>query len=161
MQWELKKNQLINLLQSLNFTALSDTASWEWDPSGVYTVHSFYNFLNFGGVKCTLIKSVWALKIPLKYKLFLWLSLNNRILTKDNLSKQGWRGTCGAPETVSHLFFHCNIIKDFWIKVLNGHPQGRNLSKDSLGDYWSSCLTLSVLDMKFWGTLLSAVLWVI
>lgn len=23
-------------------------------------------------------------------------------------------------------FFHCDIINEFWIRVLNGHPQGRN-----------------------------------
>jgi zinc-binding in reverse transcriptase len=47
-----------------------------------------YNFLCFGGVITHLPKSVWALKIPLKHKLFIWIALHNKILTKNNLHKK-------------------------------------------------------------------------
>ena len=48
------------------------------------------------------------MKIALKIKVFLWLMIKERILTKDNLSKKGWIGTknyefLGADESVGHL----------------------------------------------------------
>jgi hypothetical protein len=65
-----EKTQLIALLQSLNFSAELDSAIWVLESSDLYSVNSMYTFLNFGGVKCPIIKSVWTLKIPLKHKLF-------------------------------------------------------------------------------------------
>jgi zinc-binding in reverse transcriptase len=72
----------------------------------------------WGGVTINLSKLVWALKIPMKNKLFLWMTLHNKILTKDNLDKQGWTKDsscmfCSVRETVDHLFFHCPFILDF------------------------------------------------
>jgi hypothetical protein len=40
-------------------------------------------FLNFRGVKISLVGSVWQLKLPLKIKLFIWLTLQGKILTQD------------------------------------------------------------------------------
>jgi zinc-binding in reverse transcriptase len=87
-----------------------------------------YNFLCFGGIKTNLSTSVWALKIPLKNKLFLWMVLHNKILTKDNLIKRGWSGHtscafCIFTESVDHIFFNCTFITDFWDKITHGHPQ--------------------------------------
>jgi zinc-binding in reverse transcriptase len=49
----------------------------------------------------------WALKIPLKYKLFIWMTLNNKILTEVNLWKRKWteetfRVFCSAIDIVEH-----------------------------------------------------------
>jgi hypothetical protein len=35
---------------------------------------------------------LWKIKIPLKFKVFLWLLYREAILTKDNLVKRNWRG---------------------------------------------------------------------
>lgn len=57
--------------------------------------------------------------MPLKVKAFSWLVIKNRILTKDNLSKKGWKGAkfcefCDYEESVNHLFFFCSLAKFLW-----------------------------------------------
>lgn len=65
-------------------------------------------------------KKVWKFKIPLKIKIFIWLFAKNKILTKDNLFKKGWRKGdkkcqfCHLEETVQHLFFECPVAKLLW-----------------------------------------------
>jgi zinc-binding in reverse transcriptase len=81
------------------------------------------------GIKTSLSKLVWALKILLmKNKLFLWMDLHNKILIKDNLCKRGCTGDscvfCTSGKIVEHLFCHCPFMFDFWAKILTVHPQG-------------------------------------
>jgi zinc-binding in reverse transcriptase len=76
------EEQLLSILQSLSISTDPDSALWQREPSGLYTVKSMYNFLNSCGISYSFTKSVWSLKIPLKNKLFLWLTLHNKILTK-------------------------------------------------------------------------------
>jgi zinc-binding in reverse transcriptase len=92
---------------------------------------SLYIIFYILGVPINLFRSVWALKISLKNKLFFWMVLHNKILTKDNLSKRGWTRNnscmfCTTQKIVDHLFFHCPFILNFWHKILSNHPQ-RNL----------------------------------
>jgi zinc-binding in reverse transcriptase len=83
-----EKIQHVALLESLQFTSLPNSAIWTWEVSGSYTIKSIYNFLCFGGLHTPTSHSIWSLKISLKHKLFLWLALHNKILTKDNLRKK-------------------------------------------------------------------------
>jgi hypothetical protein len=62
---------------------------------------------------------IWRLKVPLKIKAFIWLIVKNRILTKINLAKKGWKGSvlcefCGGNEDMNHLFFKCPMDKYNW-----------------------------------------------
>jgi hypothetical protein len=64
-------------------------------------------------------KSMWTLKLPLRIKVFCWLVIKNRILTKENLKKKGWkkvelREFCDDHETEEHLFFLCPLAKYIW-----------------------------------------------
>ena len=58
-------------------------------------------------------------RLPHKAKVFLWLVLHNKILTKDNLSKRNWKWNlncvfCGLPESINHLFFQCSVARFIW-----------------------------------------------
>ena len=55
-------------------------------------------------------KFLWKSKLPQKIKIFIWLVVRNKILTKDNLKKRNWNGSqeccfCGVDESIDHLFF--------------------------------------------------------
>jgi hypothetical protein len=57
--------------------------------------------------------------LPHKIKVFLWLVLKNKILTKDNLRKRNWQDSldcvfCGLPESINHLFFQCSVSRFVW-----------------------------------------------
>jgi hypothetical protein len=43
-----EKNQIIDILFVVNFFTDLDYALWQWEDSGLYSVKSMYNFLNFG-----------------------------------------------------------------------------------------------------------------
>ena len=57
---------------------------------------------------------------PIKAEITLWLTLNNKLLTWDNLQKRGWIGPsrcalCHSDEeTSSHLFNLCSYAKSIW-----------------------------------------------
>ena len=65
-------------------------------------------------------KQLWKSKGPLKAKITLWLTLNNKLLTWDNLQKRGWIGPnrCALcysdEEIVSHLFNFCSYAEFVW-----------------------------------------------
>jgi hypothetical protein len=60
------------------------------------------------------IRSLWKLKAPLKFKIFLWYLRRGVVLTKGNLAKRNWHGSktccfCHKDETIRHLFFECHF----------------------------------------------------
>jgi hypothetical protein len=67
---------------------------------------------------------IWDWMLPLKIKLFVWLLLEKKILTWENLSKRGFEGPsrcvlCGInEENTNHLFVECRFTKDIWFIVL-------------------------------------------
>lgn len=80
---------------------------------------------------------VWALPIPPKISIFLWLLLHNRILTKNNLSRRGWSGDmkchfCPDMEDTNHLFLNYQQAKKIWFWL--GRTQDCFDTWDSLTD---------------------------
>jgi zinc-binding in reverse transcriptase len=96
-----------------------DLIKWRWSKDGIFTVHSFYLWLNDGGLLSKDFETVWHSKIPLKIQIFMCLVRKNRILTKINLKKRGWSGNvqcvfCGEEKTNDHLFVSCFYILCIW-----------------------------------------------
>ena len=59
---------------------------WEWmaNPSGRYTTQSAYNWMRkiaVEGIQDQAFEELWKLKVPLKYGLFAWRLLRNRLPT--------------------------------------------------------------------------------
>lgn len=92
---------------------------WNLTKNGMFTAKSFYLALQSKGVKFPYRK-LWKLKIPLKIKVFVLLLIKNKILTKDNLFKRGWRKGdrkckfCDKHENILHLFFECQMSRLTW-----------------------------------------------
>jgi hypothetical protein len=62
---------------------------------------------------------LWKTRLPHKIKVFLWLVLHNKILTRDNLRKRSWKGPlnyvfCGLSESIDHLLFQCSVARFMW-----------------------------------------------
>jgi hypothetical protein len=62
---------------------------------------------------------VWKIIVPPRIHIFLWLVANNKILTRDNLSKRKSLDDmsclfCSESESASHLFFNCCVAKYAW-----------------------------------------------
>ena len=110
---------LVNQLSGFELNTIPDQILWRWTPHRHFTVHSFYSWLDFGGVPNREFQSIWGATIPLKIKIFLWLVKQNRVLTRDNLSRRGWSGNmqcvyCSEMESVNHLFVNCHYAGSIW-----------------------------------------------
>jgi zinc-binding in reverse transcriptase len=85
IEWQLL-NQDIHIF-SLNPLS-KDPIKWRWSLAGIFTVHTLYDWLQYGLIPNLEFISIWNSKFPLKIKTFLWLIRRNRILTKVNLKKE-------------------------------------------------------------------------
>jgi zinc-binding in reverse transcriptase len=72
----------------------------------------------------------WRLTIPPKVKLFLWLLLQDKLLTNENLVKRNWPGgskcmLCDVTllETSCHLFFSCSYSQRVWADIMPNNHQ--------------------------------------
>ena len=111
--------ELMEIANSIHFIDDHDSLVWNMNSKGVYTVKSFYKFINFRGVLHTTSPDDWNLKIPPRIQIFLSLLVNNKLLTRDNLSKRQEVGDptcvfCSENEYVQHLLFDCVIAKRVW-----------------------------------------------
>ena len=67
---------------------------------------------------------LWKCNLPLKIKCFLFLFLENKLLTQDNYQKRGGIGTnmcilcCSTLEIVEHLFVSCSFTTQVWNEVI-------------------------------------------
>lgn len=84
---------ILHTLSTISFTHDYDKLSWKWEASAVFSVKSLYRFLNFGGIKISQAMLWWQVPLPHKIKIFMWLMTKNKILTKVNLRKKGWKGS--------------------------------------------------------------------
>ena len=111
--------ELIEIASSIQLIDEDDSPVWNPNSKGVYTVKSIYKFINFRGVLPTSSPAVWNLKIPPRIQIFLSLLVNNKLLTRDNLSKRQEVGDptcvfCSEQESCFHLFSACVVAIEFW-----------------------------------------------
>lgn len=63
---------------------------------------------------------VCYIKVPLKIRLFMWLTLSNKVLTWEVLTKRSWKGSSICPlcknnsERIFHLVIGCHCSKEVW-----------------------------------------------
>jgi hypothetical protein len=87
-------------------------------------VKNFYNTLQFGESSFFPWKSVWKVKAPSRIAFFTWTTVLGKILTIDNLRRQGlilvnWCCLCKkSEETVNNLLLHCEFTRELWHLVL-------------------------------------------
>jgi hypothetical protein len=105
-------------LSRVGLTQEVDVPVWDWTKNGQFTVKSIYKDLSKAGIDRSF-KHLWKAKIPLKIKVWLWLSWHNAIATKDTMLESGWTGNpfcqfCRQKESILHLFFSCPAAKFVW-----------------------------------------------
>ncbi|XP_039144849.1 uncharacterized protein LOC120282161 [Dioscorea cayenensis subsp. rotundata] len=77
--------------------AIKDDRSWGLSSNGVFSVRSFYHFLNDGGLRCRWTPSILKGCCPRKINLFNWLVWDNKILTLQNLAIRRFTGRPSHP----------------------------------------------------------------
>lgn len=97
-----------------------------------------------------------------KNKKIMWLIFRNRILTKVNLTKEGWIGStqcmfCDQQETVNHLSLNCPLIKQVWYWL--GNNQLHYQQWRSLKHVFHFALALSKKERTAFLIVFSATCW--
>jgi hypothetical protein len=151
--------EILELVATVQLLEEEDEMIWQFTSSRVYSSQSLYKIINFRGIKTVHVSAVWKIKIPPRVHFFLWLLINNRVLTRDNLAKRRKveDESClfyAKKETVHHVFFECAIAKQCWAFVSDivGFQVGDNMLE--IGKCWLSDKKFSTLNM-----ITSAVLW--
>ena len=92
----------------------------------------------------------------------MWLVMHNRILTKNNLYKKGWRGDltcqfCHKRETITHLFLKCFVARQIWFWF--GRSQQHFTDWHSISDIFEFAGTLSKNHQIAFLVIFSAICW--
>jgi hypothetical protein len=132
---------LRSIAESLHLSVEEDAVIWKFDSKGVYSVSSLYAIVNFRGIMPVHIPAVWRIKVQPRVHVFLWLLANNKLLTRDNLSKRQQVSDasclfCCDDESIAHLFFECVVAREMWkqISMLTGIKLQVNLL--SISSLW-------------------------
>jgi hypothetical protein len=83
--------ELVAHLNTINLNENSDKPIWKWTDGRQFSVKSVYEHLTreYNG---PAHKDISKAKIPEKVKIFMWLTAQKVILTKDNMIRRRWQG---------------------------------------------------------------------
>lgn len=157
-------NLMLSFQNTFSDTTSPDKLHWRWQALGKFTVHSLYQWLEYGGIKNRSFTSIWKTKIPLKVKIFMWLVKERKFLTKDNLANKGWTGDqkcqfCDELETLYHLFVTCPFISGLWHWIANHNNFVFNCS--TLADLWSLDAWIPLKDCLLIELIRAATIWTV
>lgn len=114
---------LWEIVQQANFSEPADQLQWKWTASGSYSSKSAY-VIQFAGSYCSFnCQAIWKAKAEGKHSFFVWLLVQERIQTADNLRLKGIQCDpicclCDQElETASHLCLHCVYAREVWSLV--------------------------------------------
>ncbi|KAK1272416.1 hypothetical protein QJS04_geneDACA010842 [Acorus gramineus] len=123
---------------------VADEMVWASRPQFGYIVHDGYKWWSRACQEvpgmAARTEQIWSWKIPCNIKIFMWLALQGRLLTKVHRAK--WRPEasvmcelCNAEcETVEHLFLLCPMGVQLWEALSN--LVGLQLRCASLNELW-------------------------
>mgnify|MGYP000865977159 FL=1 len=114
--------QLQALLPLINLDGESKDI-WKWpSKSGVFMSKIYYDSCFSHLVVDPIFKWIWKCACTLKFKVFGWLLLMDRLNTRDMMQRRHWiiqDDTCvlcnlAQHEDRAHLFFACNFSQRVW-----------------------------------------------
>jgi hypothetical protein len=146
-EWDTFTSALRSAGISLNSD--SDTIIWAGgDASGVISIKNIYmallQQLNFG-TDLLWLHRLWKWPIPLKIKLFIWLSAKGKVLTWEMLRKRGWEGPgicnfCNcSTEDIHHILIHCNFTSIVWQRLITHYSLNLKWNDATVSDCFMLC----------------------
>ncbi|KAE8689350.1 Pescadillo-like protein [Hibiscus syriacus] len=148
VDWEVEQwLQLISLLNSYSLSLVEDDC-WVWlgTGEGCFTAKScmqlYFDREGNDEVEGNWERYVWKGVAPPRVETFVWQLAHHRVAVKEELLKRGVTGVedtmCSlcrkCNESVSHLFLHCDVVWDLWVKFLK---------------FWNVCFVVPTKLMEF------------
>lgn len=150
----------------------SDKLLWNWESSAEYSAKSVYKLLTGGGRIDWEFKSIWHFPIPPSTRIFLYLLLNDKLLTREVLMRRSFTvqdtscplcDQCGL-ETAQHLFFECRFACLLWNKIALLVGQTVMVRADSIQETWRNSYEGFKGSRRMrikWEALVSAACWML
>ena len=156
--WE----NLLQLVANIRLNEAEDTPKWMFEKSNQYSTKSMYRWMTHRGVVNKRIRRVWDSRLPMRIKVFMWLTFNNRLQTGVELKKRKWKGShlcgiCGCPETTDHILFACCVARFVWACFTEALAWDR--APRSLNDFLDTWIPLGCRDYNLKLFLFASVLW--
>jgi hypothetical protein len=153
---------LVDLIHQVQLNDMPDKVKWNFEKSGAYTTQSMYRFLLHRGVVNMRMEKVWKSKMPLKIKIFMWLTNHKRIQAGKVLGGMKWKGetkcvVCGVIESVDHILFKCPLANMTWTGLREA--LGWDRQPGNLEDFLSHWLPIGSSNYVLKLISLAAVLW--
>lgn len=105
-------------------TRVGNELRWNWESSGLYSSKSLYRYIKAEGRTKWPFQKMWKVKTPNTVRIFCYLLLQGRILTRDVLRRRHINcpsacALCNScqQETAFHLFFTCQYANRVWSSV--------------------------------------------
>ncbi|XP_058754725.1 uncharacterized protein LOC131627882 [Vicia villosa] len=146
--------QLLRLQQLLDaFNTVSEGSNeFEWNLStdGDFIVASIAEMVDdfkdpaWTQSNLKMLKALWNLQIPPKFKIFMWRVIISRMPTKDQLLSRGVTNIsnnlfcefCAIHlETLHHLFVRCQVTKMIWEWIFSWIGNNISISLEELIDF--------------------------
>jgi hypothetical protein len=94
-----------------------DAIIWQFSSSVRYSIQSLYAVINDREVKQIYTLVMWKIHVPPRIHAFLWLLVNNKILTMDNLAKRKDVDDksclfCSKNKIVGHLLYEYCVARN-------------------------------------------------
>jgi len=126
MKWEVFTQNLRN--SGIRLSNAKDKLSWSWNRStGKITANLAYQcilYTNKMVVEKWWHKAIWMVKVTVKIICFMWICIEDRILTGINYQKRGGinPSVCALclkeEESATHLFVDCQTTQFIWDNIL-------------------------------------------
>lgn len=154
----------------IQFTDQPDKLEWNWTAEASYNARSIYNLLVTGGRIKSKFAAIWKYKIPPKVRIFLFLLLHVKLLTREVMMRRQFhcQPSCEMCtdhlETALHLFFQCSHAQRIWEKI--GQIMGTSFLRweDSVQQIWYQSQRRhrnSAISRTRWPIVFSATVWMI
>lgn len=115
---------------------------WKWTTSGLFSCASAYKTMHHSGLISATQSTLWKIRIPMKVKIFIWLMLDNKILTQQNLHSRRCPIQVGchlcsnqSMETRDHLMWDCKYASALW-QGLRAHYNIILRGNSDIGEAW-------------------------
>lgn len=129
--------QLQALILSTHLSASKDVWSYSW-ASKNFLPSLMYKSLKFEPPAHPLFKMLWKCAVILRYKVFFWLLLHDRLNTRDLLQRKSfWLSSyscaicaSGCVESAMHLFWDCPFALDCWNIIIPSRSRSTSVLFD-------------------------------
>nr|GEY90174.1 RNA-directed DNA polymerase, eukaryota, reverse transcriptase zinc-binding domain protein [Tanacetum cinerariifolium] len=110
--------ELLTLTNGVRLVPMGDRWTWKLSSSGEFSVASVRRLIDDKTLPVAAQKTRWVRYVPIKVNVIAWKVKSNSLPTRFNISRRGIPldsikcGICDTGvETVSHLFFSCDLVR--------------------------------------------------